>query len=220
MVAQVLGGLHTGRERPAVELFVDPRPEGKPTSAPGSATVTWPSEPQDAKTPPVVGWRRVHQVRQMRPLVQADGGGDLTICRNATVPSLHPGAARAGRCQQRQFLRGGAFDGGGDPFGGGHPDRSGEEVELAGDHRHRPARYRARPGEDGIRRGRWRLGRRPAHWRTSGSARTSTGVVSQLTNDPGVQGPRRAAGPALMRLTGRAYRRSSATCRGLPGYFA
>ena len=30
----------------------------KPMRAPGSATVTWPSEPHEAKTPPVVGWRR------------------------------------------------------------------------------------------------------------------------------------------------------------------
>ena len=29
-----------------------------PTRAPGSATVTCPSDPHDAKTPPVVGWRR------------------------------------------------------------------------------------------------------------------------------------------------------------------
>ena len=29
-----------------------------PMRAPGSATVTWPSEPHDARTPPVVGLRR------------------------------------------------------------------------------------------------------------------------------------------------------------------
>ncbi len=51
---QILGGLHPGRERFAVQVLVHPRPR-KPISAPGSAAVTCPSEPQEANTPPVVG---------------------------------------------------------------------------------------------------------------------------------------------------------------------
>ena len=54
---QVLRRLDAGRERLAVQVLVDPRAE-ESDSAPGSAAVTWPSDPQDANTPPVVGWRR------------------------------------------------------------------------------------------------------------------------------------------------------------------
>ena len=55
---EVLRGLHALGERPGRRAPRRPAGPRKPTSAPGSATVTWPSEPHDAITPPVVGWRR------------------------------------------------------------------------------------------------------------------------------------------------------------------
>ena len=56
-------------------------------SAPGSAAVTWPSEPHDANTPPVVGWRRYTRYGRCARLCSSTAAAILTICRNATVPS-------------------------------------------------------------------------------------------------------------------------------------
>jgi len=72
---QVLRHLHTRRERPALELLIDLRPE-KPTRAPGSATVMCPRDAHEASTPPVVGCRRC--TRYVRPAARCESpAGDI-----------------------------------------------------------------------------------------------------------------------------------------------
>ena len=80
-------------------------------------------------------------------LVQPHGRGDLHHLQKRDRALLHAGAARARRGQQRQPLGGGALHGGGDPFGGRHPDRPGEEVELADHHRHPASEYAPLAGQ-------------------------------------------------------------------------
>ena len=84
----------------------------------------------------------------MRALVQLDGRGDLHHLQERDRALLHAGAARARRRQQRQPFGGRPLDGHGDPLGRRHPDRAGEEVELARHHRDPPAEDAALPGDD------------------------------------------------------------------------
>ena len=58
-----------------------------PISAPGSATVMWPSDPHDANTPPVVGWRRCTRYGRPAALWSMIAREMSTICTKAAVPS-------------------------------------------------------------------------------------------------------------------------------------
>ena len=134
---QVLRCLNAFGKRLAVEVLVDARAEESDERARLR-------DRDVSQRPPrrehAAGGRvpQVDQVGEMRALVQLDGGGDLDHLQERDSALLHAGAARARRRQQRQPFGGRPRDGGGDPFGRGHPDRTGEEVELARHHRHAP----------------------------------------------------------------------------------
>ncbi len=146
---QVLGGLHAGRERFAVQVLVHPRAE----EADQRARLGGGDVPE--RTPRrehAAGGRvtQVHQVGQMSLFVQLDGGGDLDHLQERDGALLHARSARARRRQQRQALGCGFRHRGGDPLGCGHPDGSGEEIEFADDDGHTAAEDRAFAGQHGF----------------------------------------------------------------------
>ena len=93
---------------------------------------------------------QVHQIGQVRALVQFDGRRDLDHLQERDGALLHAGAARARRRQQRQSLGRRPLHGGGDPLRGRHADRPGQEVELAGHQRDAAAEHRALAGHHGF----------------------------------------------------------------------
>ena len=97
-----------GGKRLAVELLVDPRaeePDQRARLGGGDVAQRTPRREHPA------GGRvaQVHQVGQMRLLVQADGRGDLDHLQERDGALLHAGAARTRRRQQRQPLGGRAL---------------------------------------------------------------------------------------------------------------
>lgn len=99
-----------------------------PIRAPGSATVTWPSEPQDAKTLP---WSDCagRPGREVGLPVQFDSRGNLDHLQERDRALLHAGTAGARRRQQRQPFGRRALHRSGDPFGRGHADRAARNVK-------------------------------------------------------------------------------------------
>ena len=134
-------------ERLAVQAPRRPCGPRKPISAPGSATVTCASEPQEAKTPPVVGCRRYDEVGQAGCPVVHQRARDLDHLHERRGALLHAGAAGGGGGQQRDALGGGPADRGDDPVRGGAADRAREEAELVDHDGHRTAADQATPGE-------------------------------------------------------------------------
>ena len=182
MALQVLRGLDAGGKRFAVEVLVDPRAE-KPDQRTRLGRGDVPERTPGGEHPAGGRVAQVHQVRQMRPLVQFDGRGDLDHLQERDGALLHAGAARARRRQQRQPLGRRPLHRGGDPLGGGHPDRAGQEVELAGHQRHAAAEDRALAGHHGlVEAGLGRRGGQLTPVRVVGA--TASGGVSQLTKDP------------------------------------
>ena len=116
-------------------------------SAPGSAAVTWPSEPHDANTPPVVGWRRYTRYGRCARLCSSTAAAILTICRKATVPSCMRVPPELGEATSGSRSAVARCHRGGDPLGRGHPDRTGQEVELAGHQRDASTEHRALAGQ-------------------------------------------------------------------------
>ncbi len=83
----------------------------------------------------------------MRLLVQFDGGRDLDHLQERDGALLHASAARTRRGHQRQAFHRRALDRRGDPLRRSHPDRTGQEVELAGHHGDPPPEHRALAGQ-------------------------------------------------------------------------
>ena len=143
---QVLRGLDAGRECFAVKQFVHPGAQ-KPDKGARLGEGDMAQRAPRRENPAGGGVAQVDQVRQVCLLVQSHGRGDLHHLQKRHRALLHAGAARTRRGQQRQPLGGGALHGGGDPFGGRHPDRPGEEVELADHHRYPAAEYASLAGQ-------------------------------------------------------------------------
>ena len=89
---QVLRGLDARRERLAVEVLVDPRPEEADQRARlGGGDVA--QRPPRREHPAGRRVPQIHQVGQMRLLVQFDRGGDLDHLQEGDRALLHAGAA-------------------------------------------------------------------------------------------------------------------------------
>ena len=146
---EVLRLLHPGRERLAVERLEDLGPEEADQRAGlGDRDVA-------ERAPRRVdaaggGVPQVHEVGQPGGPVGPDRPGDLDHLDEGRRPLLHAGAARRRGRQEGQALGGRAAYGGGDAARRVPPDRAGEEAELVGHHRHRPAADQAAAGDDGL----------------------------------------------------------------------
>ena len=148
-IGEVLGGLHAGRERPALHDLVDLGPEEADQGAGlGDRDVRQRSpRGEDAAGRRVT---QIDQVGQARRAVVHDRAGDVDHVHERGGALLHAGAAGRGRRQQRYALGGRPADGGHDPVGRGLPDRSGEEAELVDEHGHGPAVHQAAAGQHGL----------------------------------------------------------------------
>ena len=190
-------------ERLAVELLVHPRAEEADQRAGFGGRHVAERAPR-REHPAGRRMPQVHQVRQVRLLVQLDGGGDLDHLQERDRALLHAGAARTRRRHQRQPLGGRAFHGRGDALGGGHADRPGQEVELAGDDGDPTPEHRALAGQHRF----VEAGRRPGVGqfaaRRTASGWTSSGALSQLTNEPSSSTASRSS-TAPIRLTEQGY---------------
>ena len=71
----------------------------------------------------------------------------FTICRKATVPSCMRVPPELGEASSGTRSAVARAHGGRDPFGGGHPDRAGQEVELARHHSDAPSEDGAFAGD-------------------------------------------------------------------------
>ena len=116
----------------------------KPTSAPGSATVTCAERPPGGVDATRGRVPQVDQVRQAGRPVRHQRPGDLDHLDEGRRALLHAGAAGGGGGQQRQALGRGPAHRGDDPGCGGPADRAREEAELVDDDRHRAAARRGR----------------------------------------------------------------------------
>ncbi len=196
---QVLRGLDAGRKGLVVQQLVHPRTE-KPDQG------AWLGHGDVAQRSPrrkdAAGGRiaQVDQVGEMRLPVQLDGRGDLHHLQKRDRALLHAGAAGARRRQQRQPLGSRALHSGGDPFGGGHADRAGEEAEVADHHRDPPSkhapfarRYRLVAAAGGASVGQFA--------RIASDTGTGTGSISQLTKEPSSSTASRSWS-VVIRLTG------------------
>src|SRR5271166_1275291 len=172
--------------------------------------VTCPSEPHDANTPPVVGWRRYTRYGRCARLCSSTAAAILTICRNATVPScirVPPELGEANRGSRSAVARSTAA-----------VIRSAAAIPID------PAR---KSNSDAITATR-RPWTRPSPVTTDssspvasraaassraypGPAATASGVVSQLANDPGSSTASRSS-DARIRLTAQGYPPSRPRC--------
>ena len=105
LLGEVLGLLDAGRERVPLERLVDLRARGSPTSAPGSATVTWPE--RAPRRVDAAGRRvaQVHEVGQPGSAVRHHRPGDRHHLEEGRRALLHPGAAGGGGREQRAVPR-------------------------------------------------------------------------------------------------------------------
>ena len=90
---EVLRGLHALGERPCRRAPRRPAGPRKPTSAPGSATVTWPERAPRRHHAAGGGVAQVDEVRQPGDLVRRDRLGDPHHLHERRRALLHPGAA-------------------------------------------------------------------------------------------------------------------------------
>ena len=159
---------------------------------------------------------QVDQVGQPGGPVLHDRPRDLDHLHERRRALLHPGAAARGGRQQGQPLGGRAAYGAGDPAGRGQPDRPGQEPELVGDHRYRPAVHQAAAGQHrlvgaGLLARRLQLGA-VARWRVGDVDRLVPGLEGALVED---QVEELLGGPAVHHVPGVCHPGQASVCSSM-----